>query len=128
MSRPTRADASGCTYLDLQNLARRQGRPTQALLVMYVLERFLARLAAGPPEEQFVLKGGLLLAAWRARRATMDADLLARGLTVDPEQVLATVYTIASARVPSVGVPTRGTTRAGPVNTEAFQLRARSTR
>lgn len=100
MSRPTRADAGGRAYLDLQNLARRRGRPTQALLVMYVLERFLARLSAGPHAEQFVLKGGMLLAAWQARRATVDADLLARGLTVDPEQVLATVSAIASAPAP----------------------------
>jgi hypothetical protein len=69
MSRPTRADAGGRAYLDLQNLARRQGRPTQALLVMYVLERFLARLAAGPHTKQFVLKGGMLLAArWHLRK------------------------------------------------------------
>jgi hypothetical protein len=100
MSRPTRADAGGRAYLDLQNLARRQGRPTQALLVMYVLERFLARLATGPHAEQFVLKGGMLLAAWQARRATVDADLLVRGLTVDPEQVLATVSAIAAVQAP----------------------------
>ncbi len=100
MSRPTRADAGGRAYLDLQNLARKQGRTTQALLVMYVLERFLARLSAGPHTEQFVLKGGMLLAAWQARRATMDADLLARGLTVDHEQVLAAVTDIASVQAP----------------------------
>ena len=64
MTRPTRADPGGRAYLDLQNLARRQGRSTQVLLVMYVLERFLARLAAG----RFVLKGGMLMAAWDARR------------------------------------------------------------
>ena len=43
MTRPTRADAAGRAYLEVQNLARRQGRSTQALLVAYVLERFLAR-------------------------------------------------------------------------------------
>jgi hypothetical protein len=58
VSRPTRADPTGRAYLDLQNRARREGRPTQALLVMYVLERFLARLAASPYANQFVLKGG----------------------------------------------------------------------
>ncbi len=45
MSRPTRATAGGRAYLDLQNLARRERRSTQELLVLYVLERFLARLA-----------------------------------------------------------------------------------
>ena len=44
MTRTTRADAGGRAYLDLQNLARRQGRQTQTLMVIYVLERFLARL------------------------------------------------------------------------------------
>lgn len=96
MSRPTRADPAGRAYLDLQNLARRQGRPTQALLVLYVVERFLARLAAGPYADHFVLKGGMLLAVWDARRATTDADLLARGLTLDPDQIRATVVQIAT--------------------------------
>lgn len=48
MTRPTRADAGGRAYLDLQNLARRQARPTQSLLTLYVLERFLARLETSP--------------------------------------------------------------------------------
>jgi hypothetical protein len=43
VTRPTRADAAGRAYLDVQNLARRQGRSTQALLVVYALEGFLAR-------------------------------------------------------------------------------------
>jgi Nucleotidyl transferase AbiEii toxin, Type IV TA system len=88
VTRPTRADAGGRAYLDLQNLARRQGRPTQSLLVLYALERFLARLAAGPYADLFVLKGGMLLAVWDARRATVDGDFLARnfgppGMDVD---------------------------------------------
>ena len=61
--------------MDLQNLARRQHRSTQELLVLYVLERFLARLAASTHRDKFVLKGGMLLAALNARRPTVDADL-----------------------------------------------------
>jgi len=63
VSRPTRADPAGRACLDLQNRARREARPTQTLLVMYAPERFLARLAASPYADQFVLKGGMLLAA-----------------------------------------------------------------
>jgi Nucleotidyl transferase AbiEii toxin, Type IV TA system len=100
MSRPTRADAAGHAYLDLQNLARRQGRATQVLLVTYVLERFLARLAAGPDADRFVLKGGMLLAAWDARRATVDGDFLARGVTMDIAAILDRVVAIASAAGP----------------------------
>jgi Nucleotidyl transferase AbiEii toxin, Type IV TA system len=95
MSKPTRASAAGRAYLDLQNLARRQHRSTQELLVLYVLERFLARLAASEHREKFVLKGGMLLAALNARRPTVDADLLATHLSNDTHEVLARVIEIA---------------------------------
>ena len=100
MTRPTRADAAGRAYLEVQNLARRQGRSTQALLLVYVLERFLARLAAGPYADRFVLKGGMLLAAWDARRATVDGDFLARGVSVDTDQIRQAVVEIASMPAP----------------------------
>jgi hypothetical protein len=62
MSRPTRSTAAGRAYLDLQRRARAEGRPTQELLTLYVVERWLARLTLSPYAEQFVLKGGILLA------------------------------------------------------------------
>jgi hypothetical protein len=43
VNRPTRADAGGRAYLDLQNRARSEGQPAQELLVVHALERFLAR-------------------------------------------------------------------------------------
>jgi hypothetical protein len=89
VSRPTRADAGGRAYLDLQNLSHREGRDMQALLVLYVLERFLARLAITEHADRFVLKGGMLLAALQARRATVDADFLATQLANDEATVLA---------------------------------------
>ena len=45
-SRPTRATVDGRAYLDLQNLARRQHRPTDELHQLYALEGFLARRGA----------------------------------------------------------------------------------
>jgi len=77
MSRPTHGTPSGAAYLDLRNRARREGRGTQELLTLYVVERWLARLSASPYAERFVLKGGMLLAAFDARRPTADADALA---------------------------------------------------
>jgi hypothetical protein len=62
MSRPTRATAAGRAYLDLQNRAKAEGRGTQELLTLYVVERWLARLSASPYANQFVIKGGMLLA------------------------------------------------------------------
>jgi hypothetical protein len=100
MTRPTRQDTAGQAYLDLQNLARREKRPTDQLLVLYVVERFLARLAASPLADRFVLKGGMLLAVWHARRTTADGDLLARNLRLDPDSALAYVRQIASTPPP----------------------------
>lgn len=118
--RPTRADAAGRAYLDLQSLARREGRQTQSLLVMYVLERFLARLAASDHSDRLVLKGGMLLAVWDARRATVDADFLARNLHLDEDAVLRPVVEIASLPAPvedgvafRVDTATAGTIRDG---------------
>lgn len=45
MSRPSRETTAGRAYLDLRARARREGRPTDELIVLYVLERFLFRLA-----------------------------------------------------------------------------------
>lgn len=87
----TRATAAGRAYLDLQNRARRERRSTQELLTFYVLERFLARLAASAYRREFILKGGLLLAVLDARRPTQDADLLARRLRGDEAAVAARV-------------------------------------
>lgn len=82
-SRPVRATPDGRAYLDLQNRARREGAPTEDLFVLYVLERFLWRLSRSRYADSFVLKGGLLLAAFNARRTTADADLLARNVRND---------------------------------------------
>src|SRR2546429_2965238 len=47
-------------------------------LQYYVMERFLYRLSKSKFRNAFVLKGALLLTAWRApqSRPTMDIDLL----------------------------------------------------
>lgn len=95
MTRPTRQTPAGRAYLDLQNQARRDGRGTQQLLTLYVVERWLARLARSPYADQFVLKGGMLLAAFDARRPTADADALARHMANDQNTILARVVEIA---------------------------------
>ncbi|MDR1295556.1 MAG: nucleotidyl transferase AbiEii/AbiGii toxin family protein, partial [Bifidobacteriaceae bacterium] len=80
---PARDKASGRAYNDLKNLARRQGRDVAECFVLYALEGFLARLAASDHSNQFVLKGGVLMAAFSARRPTRDIDLAAGGFPND---------------------------------------------
>ena len=64
----------------LLNKSRTQGRPFQELLQYFAMERFLYRLAKSQYADRFILKGALLLTAWRAplSRPTMDIDLAGR--------------------------------------------------
>nr|MDT0658979.1 nucleotidyl transferase AbiEii/AbiGii toxin family protein [Micromonospora sp. DSM 115978] len=95
IDRPTRATSSGRAYLDLQNLARRQRRPTDELHQIYALEGFLARLVTSHHADKLVLKGGVLLAAYDTRRPTRDIDLQGRYISNDLDEVLAIVRDIA---------------------------------
>lgn len=49
MTRPERGTTAGRVHLDLRRRARADGRSTDELLVLYVLERFLYRLAVSSP-------------------------------------------------------------------------------
>ncbi|MFD5822071.1 hypothetical protein HNR09_000431 [Nesterenkonia xinjiangensis] len=66
-------------YNDLRNLARRDGRDPAEYFTLYGLEGFLVRLAASDLASDFVLKGGVLMAAFAARRPTRDIDLATAG-------------------------------------------------
>ena len=74
------ADLGASVRQRLLNQARAQEKPFQELLQYYAMERFLYRLSKSRYAETFILKGALLLAAWRAplSRSTMDIDLLGR--------------------------------------------------
>ena len=95
MKRPTRASLAGSACLDLQNRARKERRGTQELLTLYVVECWLARLSASAHASTFVIKGGMLLAAYDARRPTADLDALARSVGGDQDTVVSLVSQIA---------------------------------
>ena len=86
---PVSGDTSaGAAYLALQRQARVLGRNTDEVLQLYVLEGFLARLAASAGLDQCVLKGGVLLAALDARRPTRDVDLAGLEMSDDASSIL----------------------------------------
>jgi Nucleotidyl transferase AbiEii toxin, Type IV TA system len=60
-------------------LARESHRPFNELLQYFAMERFLFRMGRSRHAARFVLKGGLMLLAWRAplSRPTKDIDVLA---------------------------------------------------
>ncbi|WP_207781947.1 nucleotidyl transferase AbiEii/AbiGii toxin family protein [Phytoactinopolyspora limicola] len=91
MSPVSRDSPGGAAYLDLQRQARASGRPTDELIQLYVLEGFLARLAVSPVRDKFVLKGGVLLAAFGNRRPTRDVDLAGQDLRNDADTILVLV-------------------------------------
>jgi hypothetical protein len=100
----SRATAQGAAFLDLQNRARRENRATQELLILYVIERWIARLAQSQYSENFVLKGGMLLSYFGQRRPTVDVDTLAIRISSDTASVLRIVQKIAEIPDPSDGV------------------------
>jgi hypothetical protein len=99
MTRPSRATASGRAYVDLLARARREVRPSDELLTLYVLERFLYRLSVSAHRDRLILKGGMLLSAFGQRRPTRDIDLLARTASNDPDMVAELVREIADIDV-----------------------------
>ena len=85
------------TYRALQALARGMQRNTEELFILYGLERVLARLQTTRYRDDFVLKGGVLLAAYKLRRPTRDADMQVVDVTLDEEHMRAVLAAIAAA-------------------------------
>ena len=81
----------------LLNLAREEGRDFNRVLLLYMQERFLARLAASTYRERFVLKGGvfLYLRYQSQARPTVDLDLLGRALSPDLDLIATIMCDIA---------------------------------
>ena len=64
----------------LLNYGKATGKPFSEVLQYYAMERFLYRLSVSSHADKFLLKGALLLTAWKApiSRPTMDIDLMGR--------------------------------------------------
>uniref|UniRef100_A0A7V4XSL3 Nucleotidyl transferase AbiEii/AbiGii toxin family protein n=1 Tax=Acidobacterium capsulatum TaxID=33075 RepID=A0A7V4XSL3_9BACT len=87
------------------NYARTSKRPFAEVLQYFAMERFLYRLSVSPHSERFVLKGALLLTAWRASdsRPTMDIDLLGK-MSNEVEAVLQLMREVAQIEIPHDGI------------------------
>jgi predicted nucleotidyltransferase component of viral defense system len=100
MPNPTRDTTAGRIYNDLRNLARRTGAPTDQVMLEYLLERFLYRVSVHHLGGQhFVLKGGLLLAQFGARRITRDIDILGRAFPGDEQEIIRRITEIAATEI-----------------------------
>ena len=74
----------------LLNIARKERRAFDILLVRFALERLLYRLSISEHRDRFVLKGGMLVTVWidDDNRVTRDADFLGHG-DADPDRLIA---------------------------------------
>lgn len=80
----------------IRNLSREKSADAQVLMRNYMMERFLERIACSEYKNQFVLKGGMLIAAMVGldARSTMDLDATIKGMNVsvgDVERIVRTV-------------------------------------
>ncbi|MEV6285808.1 nucleotidyl transferase AbiEii/AbiGii toxin family protein [Kribbella sp. NPDC051770] len=96
---PEHGTPAADAFLALRQLARRTDADVQEVLTLYALEGLLARVAASKWADEFVLKGGVLLAAFDLRRPTKDIDLQATGLPNDVEAVRERMTAIAAVGV-----------------------------
>lgn len=90
----SRETAGGRAFIELQRRAKNTNRNNQELIQLYILEGFLARLAQSPVREKFVLKGGVLLAAFGNRRPTRDIDFAVRAIGNDEATVLTLIKSV----------------------------------
>ena len=73
----------------IRNIAKEKGIAAQALLQNYMMERLLERISVSSYSDNFILKGGMLIAAMVGHdsRTTMDMDATLRGMPLSEESV-----------------------------------------
>lgn len=73
----------------IKNLAKEKNISAQLVMQNFMLERFLERISVSKYQQNFILKGGFLIAAMVGldARATMDMDATIKGLPVNEQTV-----------------------------------------
>ncbi len=83
----------------IRNLSKKKSADAQILMRNYMMERFLERISLSEYKNQFILKGGMLVAAMVGldARATMDLDATIKGTNVsvgDVEMIISKIISI----------------------------------
>ena len=73
----------------IRNMAKEHAADAQVLLRNYMMERFLERISISEYRDNFILKGGMLVAAMVGidARSTMDMDATVKGTAVNVDDV-----------------------------------------
>ena len=74
----------------IKNMAKSKNISAQIVLQNFMLERLLERISVSSYRENFILKGGFLIAALVGldTRATMDMDATVKGMPVNPDTIM----------------------------------------
>ena len=87
----------------IRNMSKKKSADAQILMRNYMMERFLERISLSEYKNQFILKGGMLVAAMVGldARATMDLDATIKGTNVsveDVEMIISQIISIPPGR------------------------------
>lgn len=85
----------------IRSMAAKKNLRAQEVLQMFLFERILERLAASKYQNNFILKGGLLISSMIgiSERTTMDMDTTVRGIQMEEDEIVAAVNEILSIDV-----------------------------
>ena len=81
----------------IKNLAKKNNADARILVRIYMMERFLERVAVSPYAENFIIKGGILVTSMLgvSMRSTMDIDTSIRHINLSEQVVLGVISEIA---------------------------------
>ena len=95
-------DVAASVRARLLNIARQHHIDFNRVLLIYLQQCFLERLANSRYKDKFILKGGLLFYGVEqlVARPTKDIDLLGRGIVNQPDKVEAVMQEILAVELP----------------------------
>ena len=81
----------------IKNIAKTNKSDARILMRIYMMERFLERMAKSKYSENFIIKGGILITSLVgvSLRSTMDIDTSIRGFTLSQEEAMRIVKEIS---------------------------------
>lgn len=97
MKRLTAAQAKG----RIKNIALNNRADPRVLMRIYMMERFLERIALSPYKDSFIIKGGILITSLVgiSMRSTMDIDTSIKGQKLDLENAKSIINEIIEVKI-----------------------------
>ena len=85
----------------IKSVAKQNNADARTLMRIYMMERFLERLAQSEYRDNFIIKGGFLVSAIVGldTRATMDLDTTIKGFTLTHEAILSIFKDVCAVQI-----------------------------